>query len=210
MNINYKQLIIVLFLNFLSINTFADSPITSTNFGKAYLNHAIVAKAAKSNGILTKAMLEYLAKESNPIEIKLALINQLGWSIKGKNNGKRYFNYLTKTRNYKSEGDLLENCNGDEIVSLAYLYAMDNYFEVSNAIQYAEVGVFKNPGNYSAHIIRGLIYAQEKLNVGEWCEVYYSTDRVRNDPEVLYQDLSEDAIDIIFEYMDIYKKSCKI
>jgi hypothetical protein len=35
-------------------------------------------------------MLEYLAKESNPIEIKLALINQLGWSIKGKNNGERY------------------------------------------------------------------------------------------------------------------------
>ena len=209
MSINYKNLLIVFFLNFLSFTTFADSPITSTPFGQAFLSKSIVAKAAKSKGKINKQMLQYLAYESNPIEIKLALINQLGWSIKGKNNGKRYFNYLTKTRNYKSEGDLLENCNGDEIISLAYLYALDNYFDVSNAILYAEVGIFKNPGNYSAHIIRGLIYAQEKLTVGEWCESYYSTDRVRKDPEVLYKDFSQEAIDIIFDYMDNYKKYCK-
>lgn len=206
---NYKYLLIVLFLNFLSFNTYADSPLTSTPFGRAFLSEPIVAKAAKSNGKISKEMLGYLANESNPIEIKLALINQLGWSIKGQNNGKRFFKYLTKSRNYKSEGDLLENCNGDEMISLAYLYAMDNYFDVSNAILYAEVGIFKNPGNYSAHIIRGLIYAQEKLNLGEWCESYYSTDRVRKDPEVLYKDFNQDAIDIIFEYMDIYKKYCK-
>jgi hypothetical protein len=207
MCINYKPLLIILI--FISLASFADSPLTSTTFGRAFLSEPIVAKAAKSNGKISKSMLRYLADESNPIEIKLALINQLSWSIKGKNNGKRYFNYLTKTRNYKNEGDLLENCNGDEMISLAYLYAMDNYFDVSNAILYAEVGVFKNPGNYSAHIIRGLIYAQEKLNLGEWCESYYSTDRVRKDPEVLYKDFSQDAIDIIFEYMDIYKKYCK-
>ncbi len=209
MIIHYKYLLIIFFLNFLSFNTYADSPLTSTPFGRAFLSEPIVAKAAKSNGKISKEMLGYLANESNPIEIKLALINQLGWSIKGQNNGKRFFEYLTKTRNYKSEGDLLENCNGDEMISLAYLYAMDNYFDTSEAETYAGIGVFKSPGNYSAHIIRALISAQHKLNIGQWCEVYNLTDRVRNDPEVLYKDLKQEAIDIIFEYMDIYKKYCK-
>jgi hypothetical protein len=209
MRINYKYLLILFFVNVISLNTFADSPLTSTPFGRAFITEPIVAKAAKSKGKISKEMLGYLADESNPIEIKLALINQLGWSIKGQNNGKRYFNYLTKTRNYKNEGDLLENCNGDEMISLAYLYAMDNYFNVSEAENYAGIAIFKSPGNYSAHIIRALISAQHKLNVGQWCKAYNLTDRVRKDPEILYKDVRQDAIDIIFEYMDIYKKYCK-
>ena len=209
MNIQDRLLLSLMLLVLNSYNSFADSPITSTTFGTAYLHESIVSTAANSKGDLTKKMLVYLAEDSNPIGVKLALINQLGWRLKGKNNGNRYFKYLMKTRNYKNEGDLLESSSGDEIVCLTYLYAIDNYFEMKNAILYAEVGIFKNPGSYAAQMIRALVNAQDKFNQKAWCESYNFTDGVRNNPEIFYRDLNQAAIDIIFGYMDIYKKSCK-
>lgn len=40
-----------------------------------------------------------------------------------------------------------------------------------------------------------------------WCKVYTLTNDVRID-ETLTKDMKEEAVNIIFEYMDIYKDYC--
>ena len=42
----------------------------------------------------------------------------------------------------------------------------------------------------------------------DWCEVYNLTNNVRIN-DALQIDMKEDAIKIIFEYMDLYKDYCK-
>jgi hypothetical protein len=41
----------------------------------------------------------------------------------------------------------------------------------------------------------------------DWCEVYNLTNSVRENKE-LKIDMKEEAISIIFDYMDIYKDDC--
>ena len=79
-----KLLIALLFLGFSEAR--ADSPLTSTTFSTAYEQEDIivVAKAAKSR--ITGPLLNYLVDASNPIEMKMAVINQLGWNFKGQKN----------------------------------------------------------------------------------------------------------------------------
>ena len=55
----------------------ADSPITSTEFYKAYKEFGMV-KAAKASGVLSVSMARYLSNPKNPIGIKAAIINARG------------------------------------------------------------------------------------------------------------------------------------
>jgi len=55
-------------------------------------------------------------------------------------------------------------------------------------------------------MVWALIHAQQAID-SDWCEVYKLTDRVRENKE-LVQDMKEEAIAIIFEYMDLYQDNC--
>ncbi len=76
-----KKLLILIIL--ISQYTFADSPLTSTDFYKSYIDVTLVQDALKCNGKINNEMLEYIYEEKNPLEIKLALINAVGWNVKG-------------------------------------------------------------------------------------------------------------------------------
>ncbi len=86
---------------------------------------------------------------------------------------------------------------------MAYLQALDNYFDVSQAIIFAEQALTKNPKSYTFNIICALIKAQLAFD-SDWCKVYSLTNEVRL-YESLFKDMDEEAIKIIFEYMDLYK-----
>ena len=64
----------------------ADS-ITSTTISKAYKNSKIIQVASKAKGKLTDELMDYLIDKRNPIELKMALINELGWEFNGKTPG---------------------------------------------------------------------------------------------------------------------------
>ena len=73
-----KKLILIFSLLILSIVPgFADSPLTSTDFYRAYLDVPIVKKAAENPNKLTKEMMEYLY-DKNPLDIRIALVNAVG------------------------------------------------------------------------------------------------------------------------------------
>ena len=61
-------------------NVFADTPLTETSFYKAYLDVPMVQQALKSKGRLTHDMVFYLANDTNALDIKIAIINALGWN----------------------------------------------------------------------------------------------------------------------------------
>ena len=77
---------------------YADSPLTSTDISKAYQALPIVQLAAQKAGVLTPDLMDYLIDTNNPIEVKIAVINQLGWAVEGKKNAPLFYNYLKRKK----------------------------------------------------------------------------------------------------------------
>lgn len=190
---------------FAGTSVYADSPLTSTDICIAYQDVAIVQKASKAKGRLTDELMAYLSDARHPVDVKIALINQLGWDPKGRNNASGFFKYLKKRYHYKSKQDFLASSDSDAIICLAYLKALDDYFDVEEAFTYAAVARYKSTG-YTTHIIYALIAAQRVL-YEDGCQVYHCTHSVRMDKS-LKVDMRQEAIGVIFDYMDIYKEGC--
>ena len=183
----------------------ADSPLTSTEFNRPYSDVPAVIEAG--NGILTPSLSGYLADETNPIDVRMAVINRIGWNTDGTVNDSIFLEYLKETRGYRDLQDLMDNGTADELLSMAYLKAMANYFDVTLATEIAEKAVSKNPGSFTFNIILALIKAQTKLTEFDWCEVYNLTNRVRENRSLM-MDMKPEAAEIIFKYMDQYQEYC--
>lgn len=197
-------LFIALFANGSSL--LADSPLTSTDIHRAYEQEAIVQSAALANGVLTDELASYLANDRNPVDLKIALINKLGWDFNGKNNADLFLNYLAKEKRFKNEKAVLKKASASVLISLAYLKALDNYFDVDDAIVIAERAVKKSKGSYTTHMITALIQAQKAMS-DSFCEAYQLVHKVRTDSS-LKADLKKEADDIIFDYMKLYNEGC--
>ena len=96
-----KKLFILILL--ISQYTFADSPLTSTDFYKAYIDVPLVQDALKCKGKITNEMIEYIYNDTNPLEVKLAIINAIGWNVKGLKNSQTFFKYVMNKKNYKTD-----------------------------------------------------------------------------------------------------------
>jgi len=198
-----KLLIIVVIGLLFNQNLLAGSPLTSTNIHEAYKDSAIIQLALKTEGKLTFALMNYLSDTKKPIELKIALINALGWDFNGKNNSTLFYEYLKENQNLKD----INETSADILICYAYLKALDNYFDVDDAIKFAQKAKLKKKNSYTINIICALIEAQKAMG-SDWCEVYNLTNNVRIN-DALQIDMKEDAIKIIFEYMDLYKDYCK-
>lgn len=204
-------LLIALLLLFSQFYCIADSPLTSTGFSSAYQDYEIVRVAGKANGRITPEIMEYLSGKRNPLDIKMAVINAVSWNINGQTNYETYLAFLEKRKRIsRNSAKFYKKIHSHEILALAYLKAMDNYFEVDQAVSIAEQALKhkkKNASSYTFQIILALIKAQQAFD-SDWCAVYNITDNVRTD-QSLNQDMRPEAQSIIFEYMDLYKDSCQ-
>lgn len=201
---NFQNLIILIISLLSTQFLFADSPLTSTEISKAYKDSEIVQKATKAKGVLNDELMEYLSNDKNPIDLKIALINELGWDFYGQYNSLLFYMYLKKN----GMKDINE-ASADILICYAYLMAMDDYFDVEKALSYAKKAKAKNDKSYTIQIITALIEAQRIIrNKEAWCDIYNFTNDVREN-KALTIDIKQEAIDIIFKYMDGYKKYCK-
>lgn len=205
---NYlKLLLISLVVIIFPTNVLADSPLTSTNFAAAYANEPMVVAASKTEGYINNYIMDYLTSDEFPIDVKMAIINEFGWKISGKNNSQAFLIYLKEKRGYSDRQDFLKSGKADELLAMAYITALDDYFNVDEAIVLAHEALKKNPESRTFQLIAGLIKAQQAMD-SDWCEVFKITDRVRKN-EGLKNDMKPEAIKIIYDYMDIYGESCK-
>ncbi|PLW94157.1 MAG: hypothetical protein C0592_03975 [Marinilabiliales bacterium] len=195
-----KKLLIPLVLVFAFSIAKADSPLTSTDFYLAYMDNEMVLAAQSANGLITDEIMEFLWKK-NPVDEKMAVINALGWTFEGQSNYSKYREYLDK------HGMKKKQRKAENLLALAYLKALDNYFECTEALAIAKQALSMNPDSYTFNIIHGLIKAQVEFDYS-WCNVYKATDDVRKNTS-LDQDMRGEAITIIFEYMDLYAGDCE-
>jgi hypothetical protein len=207
-----KKLLILILL--ISQYTFADSPLTSTEFYKAYSDVSLVQDAMKCKGKITNVMLEYIYAETNPLEIKLAIINAIGWNVKGLKNSQTFFKYVMNKKNYKTDfgGDYMAfkwYATRDELVCFSYLKAMDNYFELADAFDIASEAQRKYSDSFAVNMIYNLIKAQGLTAFGESCYASKIFSTLKNNP-ILNMDMKNDAMPFIFEYMYDIGKDCKI
>lgn len=192
---------------FIANNCFADSPLTSTPFYKGYMNIAIIKTAAKSNGTITEQQLQFLINSKNPIAVKLALINSLGWDTKGKSNAPEYLDYLFKKQPKLNYKNFINKASAEELICYAYLKSMDDYFNVKSASVFARQAMRKAPTAFSIHLIGTLIQVQG-LNAKNWCSVYTKMNQVRTNIKLL-NDFRLKSIQAVFGYTDIYKNECE-
>ena len=206
-----KKLLILILL--ISQYTFADSPLTSTDFYKAYMDVPLVQKALKCKGKINNEMLEYIYEETNPLEIKLSIINAIGWNVKGNKSSKLYFKFVMNKKKYKSDfgGDSTAfnwNATADELICYAYMKALDNYFDVTDAFEVAGLALKKNPNSFAVNMIYNLIKAQGLISYGETCYVKKMFNTLKNNPN-LTTDMKIESMPFVFEYMDDIGKDCK-
>ncbi len=206
-----KKNLLLLILTFSVSSIFADSPITATNFYKAYLDVPMVNVALASKGKVSKTMMEYLANDTNPLDIKLAVINAVGWNHKGVNNSKTFLNYIVATKKYKSEYNkcitLEYYGTANEQLCYAYLKALDNYFNVIDAYQMALKAVSKTPNSFAINMIANLIKAQTLAAINETCYANKLFNTLKTKTSVT-NDMRAEAKKYIFEYMDLLGNKC--
>lgn len=103
-----KKLLMILMGLIISANiSFADSPLTSTDFYRAYLDVPIVKKAADKPGKLTEEMMDFLYNDNNPLDQRIALINAVGWNFDGLSTFDDYIDYCSKYYIESAEGDTI-------------------------------------------------------------------------------------------------------
>jgi hypothetical protein len=206
MNISIRLLLLTFCCFFSFSHVKADSPLTSTTIYEAYDELLIIDAALDAKCKINKEIMFYLTG-SQSIDSKMAVINALGWNLHGHNNAETFLDHLQKTKKYKNRADFIKRGTADELLCMSYILALDNYFDVREALEIAEIALSKNKKSYTFNIITALIKAQHVFN-DDWCKVYQCTNDVRNNKK-LKMDLKKEAINIIFDYMDLYKGECK-
>lgn len=191
------------------VNTaLADSPLTSTEFYKAYIDVPEIKEAANSDGKLSDIFFTFLISNKNDIDAKVGLINALKWKISGKNNSEIFIVKLLAHNKKYTLSNFYHRATADELICYAYLKAMDNYFDVKKALVFANKALQLQPKSYTINIIKQLIKSQYYMyNSNDFCSIYEIMSCVKEDKS-LTRDFRNDAIILIFKYIDIYKQDC--
>lgn len=188
----------------------ADSPLTSTNFCQAYATHPMVQLASElePGDFIPTKLLDFLADKNSPVDERMAVINSIGWAFEGHDSYGQLGEYLMKRYKVKTIDKLVKKLDAKTLCVYAYAKAMSNYFEVSEAAKLAHEAVNKNKDNsFTVAFIAALIDAQVYLD-NDWCAVYNVVADVAHDGS-LKLDMEQGAIDIVMEYIGLYKEFCK-
>jgi len=203
-----KRLFTILLLTLSWALMWADSPLTSTNFAEKYNDHPMVKMALNmdkdSEADVPVSMLDFLADKKSPIDVRLAVINAIGWNFYGRTSGQQLYDYLSTRYKAKTADKLAKKLDAGTLAVYAYALAMSNYFEVQEAQDLAHKAVKKNKAkSFSVAFIASLIDAQVHLD-GDWGMVYKVVNDVLHDGS-LHLDMRQDAIDSVMEYIGDYK-----
>ena len=158
-------------------------------------------------------MLEFIDNESNPLDVKFAIINAIGWEHDGVKIIKLYFMFVMNKKKYKTEfgGDFMAfkwNATRDELICYSYMKALDNYFDVTDAFEMAGEAVRKYPDSFAVNMIYNLIKSQGLTAFGEYCYASKLFLTLKDNPK-MKMDMRKESMIYVFEYMDEIGKDCK-
>ena len=188
------------------VTCWADSPLTSTHFSNAYSDHPMVQMACEEmQGDIPTTLLNFLADKHAPVDVRLAVVNKLGWNFNGTSMGDQLREYLMSRYKVKNEKKLVKKLDARTLAVYAYARAMSNYFDVTAASELGHQAVKKNKDkSFSVAMASALIDAQVYLD-GDWLMVYKVVANVLHDGS-LHLDMRQEAIDDIMDYINLYKE----
>ena len=191
-----------------TLSSFADSPLTSTDFYKAYAGESIVQAATKCNGVVSKEVMAYLNNDKNPIAVKLAAINAVYMcadEFDARKNSDAFVKYLLKN-GFQDENGIIGLGSASLLTSLAYMMAMDDYSNVQPAADIIYCALDKDPQSLSVNMVTVLIVVQSFMDdYNKWGKIYPLVNSVKEDKN-LKQDLNKEAVDIIMDYISLYNE----
>ena len=213
-----KYILFFLLVNLTGV-CFADSPLTSTEFYEAYMDIPLVQKAHKNPGKISDEAKEYLYDEKNPLDVKLAIINAIGWNF---DRHYAYFDYMDyskqkfpkKKHGFPStytvtQDDIYNFASPEQKAVLIYLTAMADYFDTEFLRRilrnYMPSEQLLNTQSFNLAI--SLALAQILLDRGDWCEVYNVVNTMFVNADI--KDVRPQAVNIIMDYINWYKKYCQ-
>lgn len=201
-----KRLLTTIALLMAFTAAWADSPLTSTHFADAYSDHPMVQMASQEMQYdIPTTLLNFLANKNEPVDVRLAVINKIGWNFDGTTVGAQLEQYLMGRYNVKTEKKLVKKLDAGTLAVFAYARAMSNYFDVTAASALAQQAVKKNKNkSFSVALISALIDAQVYLD-NDWSMIYKAVADVLHDGS-LHLDMRQEAIDGIMEYINLYSE----
>ena len=210
---------IFLFLSImLSGIVYADSPLTSIDLTEGNEKDEMVQYAKASGGDFDDKLLDFLLDDNNALNRRLVVINAIGWE--GGVSESRTYDFLVALSDQLSmdldmltandPADLQDIISGETFLCLAYVAALENYLE-SPAVLFDLVEVAYNDPqvqkSFTAMTVIGLMRAQHFMDY-DWCMVYEQTDVLQQNKSKFKMDLSKEAYNNVFEYMDLYADYC--
>jgi hypothetical protein len=201
-----KRLLTSIALLLTFIVSWADSPLTSTHFAEAYSDHEMVQMANEMMQYdMPTTLLNFLADKSQPVDVRLAVINKVGWNFNGTSMGAQLGEYLMGRHNVKTEKKLVKKLDAGTLAVYAYARAMSDYFNVTAASELGHMAVNKNKNkSFSVALISALIDAQVYLD-SDWSMIYKVVANVLHDGS-LHLDMRQEAIDNIMDYINLYSE----
>lgn len=190
----FKTIILALFC---LMHAWADSPLTSTDIWKGYRDLPEVTMARDIERLNTK--LAYYLVSSASIDKKIAMINALSWNYHGKQNAMLFREVLAQK--YKTP-QVDAKINAEERLCLAYLIALDDYFDVREAHKMALQAQKQLPKSFTVAIVCKLIEAQKRFK--EQDKLWTIVEPVLNSKD-LKNDMRPAARKQIVDYMILYK-----
>ena len=201
-----RLFIICIFFVSCCMLSWADSPLTSTNFSDAYADEPMVVMADE-HGLgdrIPAELLSFLADKKAPVDVRLAVVNRLTW-FSETNDFTQFENYLIKRFKAKDRWKLQKKLDASTLAVYAYAMAVSNRSDLQEASDLVHHAVEKDKEHsFSVAMACALIEAQMHFD-NNWSMIYPTVAAVVNDG-TLKRDMRQKAIDIIMEYIGLYEK----
>lgn len=193
---------------FSSTLAMADSPLTSTYFGEAYIGQKGFPSIKKGDNL---TLFKYLSDQSVPVDYRLAAINLDGWDVNGKHRAEKFKTFLELQYNVKGIGEILTYCPPEILICYAYLKAMDDYFHVDESIAIAGKAYMDKPSSNTIFLMYTLLWAQKLLdNEEDWGTVHVWPNVARLVKDRTEEHMLPAAEKIIFDYINEYQEYMRV
>lgn len=197
----------------------ADSPLTSTQLADAYQDLPIV-QMARRRKVADGEVLAFLISDA-PTDQKAAVINALGWDIKGQRNGYRFVAGLAAARGLTLQALRLQHLRPVDRFVLGYLLAMDDYFKLSplsqtgqealwqaSPLQLVSQAAYALPEDFTVHFVRSIVQGQGAFS-RSWCSIYLEPQRILAQFPVQQRNMRSQAVDRAMQYLKNYESYCQ-
>lgn len=192
---------------FFSLNSYADSPLTSIDFWTIHTEDFTVQNAFR-NQKMDKSTIDFILDENNSLEIRLSVINAIGWKFKSNSkNSSALLKSILKKYKVNSIETLFDVNHIDILTCYTYSLALDNYKNVDNIIQLSNRVSNLDPNNFYSKYIFTLIKSQKYSLSFQWCNVNLVFKELRK-AEYFNSKYGKRLFDKTFEYINIYEKYC--